>query len=419
MPIPTPRKIPTPSKVEMPKKKISPKIEEAISKGIREGSQNRVKLFEDLMAEGLLKKDPVDPIRASAHDLTDDPGKIKGQQKKKSGQYHYEPEYVRSHFKDAMVGEDAENLTEDAFWGRLQDALQNYQPTKGDPRNILVDQYWNQNMGIAPDGFQSQDGVGSVFAGNDAFVMNTHMLDEAMYGTDAAREILTNHAKRNANLKGDMSRGMPENTHRNGNPSHNLTDKWVYHPYTADIRTHGTASPIFRLVQGDVFALPHEAGHMATLDGWRSMPKQRLSHELAVKRFKDGKGAGMWLHKDTLKPGKDVNSTLAELWNTKDKRGFYFDFYPEMATAAREAKFNRIYGPDAKRPRVNTLEGDNEVLDRIIRRPDPNNANEDAISTIFKNLDEKGQQRFRKMWYLLGSNDMKGSLLEEGEDVMA
>ena len=227
--------------------------------GVKEGSQNRVHLFEDLIAEGLLKKDPVDPIRASINELTDDPSKVKG-----------EPEYERSHFKDAMVGGRRE-LDGRCVLGTTRMPCRTINP----PRVIPGISWWivtGTRIWGLPQTVR-QDGVGSVFAGNDAFVMNTHMLDEAMYGTDAAREILANHGKRNANLKGDMRRGMPENFHRNGSPSNNLTDKWVYHPYTADLRTHGTASPIMRLVQGNVFALPHEAGHMATLDGWRSMPK--------------------------------------------------------------------------------------------------------------------------------------------------
>lgn len=384
----------------------------------RARNQDQVAKFEQAIADGLLKKDPEDPYRKAGDDvvqrsqLTDDPDQAGVDME--TGM----PERVPSEFKESMVL-GAGLMDEDSFWPAFQDALEGHPYVTGDPRNVLVDQYWDQNVGFAPHDY----GKGhKVYAGNEAFVLNTHMVDEGLYGKDAANQILTNHAKRNANILGDMNRGQPENLHRDGSPSNNLTDKWIYHPYRRDIGALGTADALDRVVEGSVDALPHESGHMATLRGTLEN-SPRSSDASRLKFMSTNPKKGLWLNSDNIGSGRDAVDVFSDLNNTAKGYGHYFNIFPEAATVAREAKFNRIYGKNgtagSAHLRDNTLRGDNKVLDEIIYRPKVGNENEEAISVIFKNMDEKGQEDFRRMWYRLGSNDVKGSLMEEGNDVMA
>ena len=403
MPIPTPRKIP-----DAPKQPSGfLKAENSARMKKRAMYQSEVAKFEQAIKDGLLSKDPEDPYRSHRKNtLTDDPYEAE----------YVEPERVPSEFKESMVP-GAGMMDGDSFFPAFQDALEGHPFVTGDPRNVLVDQYWNKNVGFAPHDY----GIGhKVYAGNEAFVLNTHMVDEGLYGADAANQILANHAKRNANIQGDMNRGQPENLHRDGSPSNNLTDKWIYHPYRRDLRALGTADAMDRVIEGTVDALPHESGHMATLRGTvENSP--RSSDVSRLKFMSTNPKKGIWLNSDNIGSGRDAVDVFSDLNNTAKGYGHYFNIFPEAATVAREAKFDRIYGRHGKgaHGRDNSLRGDNRVLDEIIANPKVGNENEEAISVIFKNMDEKGQEDFRRMWYRLGSNDVKGSLMEEGNDVMA
>lgn len=387
-------------------------VEKNIRLRVRAKNQDQVAKFEQAIEEGLLTKDPEDPYLHSPNRLTDDPDKAAVDTK--TGK----PERVQSEFKESLVP-GAGFMEGDSFWPAFQDALEGHPYVTGDPRNVLVKQYWDDNMGFAPHNY----GTGhKIYAGNEAFVLNTHMVDEGLYGTDAANQILANHAKRNANIKGDITRGQPENLHRDGSPSNNLTDKWIYHPYRRDLGALGTADPMDRVVEGTVRSLPHESGHMGTLNGFRdNLPRSTQESLLAFFNTNKNKNKGTWLNHETVRPGVDPTQAFEKLQNSAKGYGHYFNIYPEMATVAREAKFDRIYGKHGKgaHGRDNTLRGDNRVLDEIVTNPKVGDENEEAISNIFKNLNEKQQENFRRMWYRLGSNDIKGSLIEEGNDVMA
>lgn len=408
MPIPTPRKIP-----DVPQQPSGfLKAENSARMKKRARYQSEVSKFEQAIKDGLLSKDPEDPYIHSPNRLTNDPDEAA------IDIATGVPERVPSEFKESMVP-GAGMIDEDTFFPAFQDALEGHPFVTGDPRNVLVDQYWDKNVGFAPHDY----GIGhKVYAGNEAFVLNTHMVDEGLYGTDAADQILANHTKRNANIKGDMNRGQPENLHRDGSPSNNLTDKWIYHPYRRDLNALGTADAIDRVVEGTPEALPHESGHMATLNGTLEN-SPRSSDASRLKFMSTSPKKGLWLNSDNIGSGRDAVDVFSDLNNTAKGYGHYFNIFPEAATVAREAKFNRIYGKNGSagsaRLRDNSLRGDNKVLDEIVHRPEPGNENEEAISVIFKNMDEKGQEDFRRMWYRLGSNDVKGSLMEEGNDVMA